>query len=133
VPVFSAINQWGALPFPLHRLTPHSLSRRVRVADRAGFSAGSIGIAAACQTIGSQRLLGTGMSLRGGTFAPRPACAPRFHMTRGPSALAGEAPDDLSQWWKCGRSEIWRRSHLTPVQSRGSGREGGFQDDPHRG
>jgi hypothetical protein len=30
VPVFSSINQWGALPFPLHRLTPHSLSRRVR-------------------------------------------------------------------------------------------------------
>ena len=30
VPVFSSINQWGALPFPLHRLTPHSLSRRAR-------------------------------------------------------------------------------------------------------
>ena len=30
VPVFSSINQWGALPFPLHRLTPHSLSRKVR-------------------------------------------------------------------------------------------------------
>ena len=30
VPLFSSINQWGALPFPLHRLTPHSLSRRVR-------------------------------------------------------------------------------------------------------
>jgi hypothetical protein len=30
VPVYSSINQWGALPFPLHRLTPHSLSRRVR-------------------------------------------------------------------------------------------------------
>ena len=29
-PLFSSINQWGALPFPLHRLTPHSLSRRVR-------------------------------------------------------------------------------------------------------
>lgn len=30
VPLFSSINQWGVLPFPLHRLTPHSLSRRDR-------------------------------------------------------------------------------------------------------
>jgi hypothetical protein len=30
VPVFPPIDQWGALPFPLQHLTPHSLSRRVR-------------------------------------------------------------------------------------------------------
>ena len=30
VPLFPPIDQWGALPFPLQRLTPHSLSRRVR-------------------------------------------------------------------------------------------------------
>jgi len=30
VPVFPPIDQWGALPFPLQPMTPHSLSRRVR-------------------------------------------------------------------------------------------------------
>jgi len=30
VPVFPPIDQWGALPFPLQHMTPHSLSRRVR-------------------------------------------------------------------------------------------------------
>ena len=30
VPLFSPIDQWGALPFPSQPLTPHSLSRRVR-------------------------------------------------------------------------------------------------------
>ena len=30
VPVFPPIDQWGALPFPLVPMTPHSLSRRVR-------------------------------------------------------------------------------------------------------
>ena len=30
VPLFPPIDQWGALPFPLQPLTPHSLSRRVR-------------------------------------------------------------------------------------------------------
>ena len=30
VPLLPPIDQWGALPFPLQRLTPHSLSRRVR-------------------------------------------------------------------------------------------------------
>ena len=29
-PLFPPINQWGALPFPLEPLTPHSLSQRVR-------------------------------------------------------------------------------------------------------
>jgi hypothetical protein len=29
-PLFPPIDQWGALPFPLQPLTPHSLSRRVR-------------------------------------------------------------------------------------------------------
>ena len=28
--LFPPIDQWGALPFPLQPLTPHSLSRRVR-------------------------------------------------------------------------------------------------------
>jgi hypothetical protein len=30
MPVFPPIDQWGALPFPLQPMTPHSLSRRVR-------------------------------------------------------------------------------------------------------
>ena len=30
VPLLPSIDQWGYVPFPLHRLTPHSLSRRVR-------------------------------------------------------------------------------------------------------
>jgi len=30
VPLLPPIDQWGYLPFPLQRLTPHSLSRRVR-------------------------------------------------------------------------------------------------------
>jgi hypothetical protein len=29
-PLFPSINQWGALPFPLEPMTPHSLSQRVR-------------------------------------------------------------------------------------------------------
>lgn len=29
-PLIAPIDQWGYLPFPLQRLTPHSLSRRVR-------------------------------------------------------------------------------------------------------
>jgi hypothetical protein len=29
-PLFPPINQWGALPFPLESMTPHSLSQRVR-------------------------------------------------------------------------------------------------------
>jgi hypothetical protein len=29
-PLMSPVDQWGALPFPGQRLTPHSLSRRVR-------------------------------------------------------------------------------------------------------
>ena len=30
VPLLPPIDQWGALPLPLQRLSPHSLSRRVR-------------------------------------------------------------------------------------------------------
>ena len=30
VPLLTPIDQWGYTPFPLQRLTPHSLSRRVR-------------------------------------------------------------------------------------------------------
>jgi hypothetical protein len=30
MPLFPPIDQWGALPFPLQPMTPHSLSRRVR-------------------------------------------------------------------------------------------------------
>ena len=30
MPLLPPIDQWGYLPFPVHRLTPHSLSRRVR-------------------------------------------------------------------------------------------------------
>ena len=30
VPLLPPIDQWGALPFPLQHLTPHSLSRRAR-------------------------------------------------------------------------------------------------------
>jgi hypothetical protein len=30
VPLLPPIDQWGYVPFPIQRLTPHSLSRRVR-------------------------------------------------------------------------------------------------------
>ena len=30
LPLLPPIDQWGYIPFPVHRLTPHSLSRRVR-------------------------------------------------------------------------------------------------------
>ena len=38
VPLLPPIDQWGALPLPLQRLSPHSLSRRAR--ERAGQTVG---------------------------------------------------------------------------------------------
>ena len=83
VPLFSPIDQWGALPFPSQPLTPHSLSRRVR-----DILAGDLG---------AHRHLPVHRDADAEAEKPEPA--PMVH-------VAGHSPRDSRRAWERRRADL---------------------------